>query len=117
MAKTSLIAVHRIGVGKPKGDGTISYVEPGKPFEIESDEAAALIASGAAKLAPQADAAEEPAKPAKKAGGKKAPAPAAATETKPETETETKPETEGDADGDGDDSGEGEGDGDDTDLM
>lgn len=115
MAKTSLIAVHRIGVGKPKGDGTISYVEPGKPFEIESDEAASLIASGAARPAPQADAEPEPAKPAKpakKTGGKK-PAAAPAPETKPET-SETEPEGDADAE---DGEGEGDGDGDDTDLI
>lgn len=97
MAKTSLIAIHRIGVGKPKGDGTISYVEPGKSFEVEADEAKDLIASGAAKAAPETTE-EAPAKkaPAKKAAAKKDPEP------------ESKPAPEGDGEGT---------DGDDTDLM
>lgn len=106
MAKTSLIALHRIGVGKPKGDGTISYVEPGKPFELEADEAAALIASGAAKAAQEPATDEAPAKkaPAKKAAAKKAePAPEPEPDT-PATDPEPAPGSAGD-------------DGDESDLM
>ncbi len=48
MAKVTLKAVHRIAVGKPKGNGQLNYIEPGKNFAVEEDEARKLVKEGAA---------------------------------------------------------------------
>jgi hypothetical protein len=48
-----LIAIHRIGVGLPRADGTVNYAEPGEEFELEDRaEAQRLIDRGAAREAP-----------------------------------------------------------------
>lgn len=49
MAKVELIAINRIGVGKPDKNGQISYVNPGEKFDIEEETANNLIASKAAR--------------------------------------------------------------------
>lgn len=50
-----LIAVHKIGIGKPEESGALSFVEPGKMFEIDDAEGHALVENGAAKHPPKAD--------------------------------------------------------------
>ena len=90
MAKVTLTAIHRIAHGKPKGDGTLSYVEAGETFALDEADAKALIASGAAE---EVKAEEKPA--AKKSTPKKAAPKKAATK-----------EPEGDG-GEGGEGGEG----------
>lgn len=100
MAKISLVAVHRIGYGKPNGDGTISYAEPGKLFEMDEAEANSLIASGAAKVAASSSDHVLDEKPAKKAQAKKA-----AAKKNPEPEPDTQA-TDYEAEGDDTDGGD-----------
>lgn len=101
MAKVTLTAIHRIAHGKPKGDGTISYVEPGETLALDEEDAKALIASGAAA---EVKAEEKPKAAPKKAAAKKA--------------APKKEEPAGDDTTEGGEGGEGgDTDGDDNDLM
>lgn len=49
MAKMELIAINRIGLGKPDKNGQINYVQPGEKFEIEESTGEKLIAGKAAR--------------------------------------------------------------------
>jgi len=50
MAKMELIAINRIGIGKPDKNGQIGYVQPGERFEIEEETGKNLVAAKAARV-------------------------------------------------------------------
>lgn len=108
MAKVTLTAVHRIGLGKPKGTGEISYIQPGESFAVDEAEAKGLIASGAAK---EVEAEEKPKPAPKKTTAKKA-APKKDDKKADEGGEGGDDTTEGGEGGEG-----GDTDGDDNDLM